>query len=91
MAVVATDPFGTHSTGLDSPYAHAAAITKSDTDELEFVCRAIWVGGAGNIVLVTVGGETVTITAIAAGTLLKIRAKQIKSTSTTATVMVALW
>ncbi len=91
MAITATDPFGTHSTGLDSPYAHAAAVTKSDTDELSYVTRAIWVGGAGNINLVTVSGETVVITAIAAGTLLKIRVKQVLSTSTTATVMVALW
>jgi hypothetical protein len=91
MAVVAEDTFGTHSSGLDSPYAHAAAITKSDTDELAYVTRGIYVGGAGNINLVTVGGETVLFTAPPVGKVLRVRAKQILSTSTTATALVALW
>jgi hypothetical protein len=73
------------------PYQHAAVITKSDADELEYACQSIYVGGTGHIKLKTVGGETVLFSAIPAGTILPVCATQVFSTDTTATLMVALW
>lgn len=61
------------------------AITKSDTDELASVTRAIFVGGAGAMAVVMAGGSELTITGIIAGSWLPIRVKQVKSTGTTAT------
>lgn len=67
------------------------AITKSDTDELPSVTRAIFVGGAGNMVVVMADGSELTITGIAAGSWLPLRVKQVKSTSTTATNMAGFY
>lgn len=85
------DPFTNHETSLDSPATRAAAVTPSDGSDLATTARALWVGGAGNISLDTSGGDTVTITGIKAGTLLPIRTARVRSTSTTATAIVALW
>ena len=85
------DLFSTFATGLDSPADHAAAVTPHDTNELATVSRYLWVGGAGNVKLTTVGGDTVTFTSVAAGTLLRVRAKVVFATLTTATLIVALW
>lgn len=73
------------------PSRHAAAVAPNDNAELGFVTKQLFVGGAGNIVLVTAAGETVTLTGVAAGTILNMRVRQVKATNTTATNMVALW
>jgi len=75
----------------NDPGNRAAAVTPNDSADLEFVCRALWVGGAGNVSLITIGGDTVTFTGVPAGTLLPVRAARVRSTSTTATAIVALW
>jgi hypothetical protein len=53
--------------------------------------RALWVGGVGNV-KVTVGGVSITYTAVPAGTLLKIAATLVTSAAggTTATNIVAM-
>lgn len=76
---------------LHSPADHAAAVTPHDTNELSTYCRALYVGGAGNVKLTTVGGDTVTFVGVPAGTTLAVRAKVVFSTLTTATSLVALW
>jgi hypothetical protein len=91
MPVVAVDDFASASSGLVAPYAHAAVLTKSDTDELVEASRALYIGGTGNINVVTVSGETVLFSALPVGTVLPIRIKQLLSTNTTATLVVALW
>lgn len=73
------------------PYVNGAAVTPHDTNELTYITRAIYIGGAGNVVLVTVGGDTLTLIGLPVGTLFPVRAKIVKSTSTTATNIVALW
>jgi hypothetical protein len=77
--------------GIGEPASNAVAITAHDTNELANVSRAIYVGGAGNIVAVMLSGQTVTFTGVLAGTILPIRVKQVKSTSTTATALVNLY
>lgn len=87
----AADNFASASEGLDSPYAHAAAVSPHDTNELAYVTRAVFVGGAGNLKYTSAGGETVTLTGVTAGSVLCIRAKLIFSTGTTATNIAAFW
>ena len=70
---------------------HAAAVTPHDSNDLTETTRALWVGGAGNISVIMEGGETVTFVGVAAGTLLPVRVTRVRSTSTTATDILALW
>lgn len=76
---------------LPATYSSFAAVTPSDSTAV--TCRAIWVGGAGNIALSTSStASAVTIEGVAAGTVLPIALDggRIMSTSTTATKIVAL-
>jgi hypothetical protein len=75
---------------MDWPYVDGAAVTPHDTNELTNVSRALYVGGAGALVVVTLKGTTVTLAAVPAGTELRLRVKQVKATGTTATSIVAL-
>lgn len=72
-----------------------APITKSDTVNFPpvgqaLLCDAIYVGGAGIVVAVMADGTAVSFTAVA-GALLPIAAVRVNSTTTTATLMVALY
>lgn len=69
--------------------SRAAAVTPSDSAET--FGSALYVGGAGNVALVTEYGDAVTFSGIQAGTTLVLRFKQVKSTNTTATNLVRLW
>jgi len=87
----ASDEFQGTSTGLDSPARRALAVTPDDDTDLTYVTRGLYIGGEGNIAVVTSGGDTVVFTALSAGTLLPVRVSRVRSTSTTATNIVALW
>lgn len=90
MPVVAVDDFAKKSAGLDWPYTHASAVTKSDTDDVgTHMTRAIYVGVAGDVVAIMAGGETVTFKAMPVG-LHRIRVSRIKA-ATAATDIIALW
>lgn len=72
---------------LDQAYA----VTPSDTVSFtQGKCRALYVGGAGNVTAI-VGGAAVLFTAVPVGTTLWIGATRVNSTATTATAMVALY
>jgi hypothetical protein len=79
------------STPTQSAYVGGEAVTKSDTVQLTKVARALYVGGAGNVAVVTAEGDTITIVGVTAGTLLPLMITQVMSTNTTATNMTALW
>lgn len=85
------DAFANHETSLDSPGHRAAAVTPNDSTDLTNAARALWVGGAGNLAVVTTGGDTVTLTAATAGSVVPVRVARVLSTGTTATAIVALW
>lgn len=70
-------------------YSHAAAVTPSDT--ADNYGTALYVGGAGNVSLVTEGGETTTITAPPVGSIIPVRFTKVRATGTTATNLVRLW
>lgn len=71
-------------------YSSAVAVVPSDTQEIN--CRAIYVGGAGNVAIKQKGGAAVTFTAPPVGSLITVSLDQgqIMSTGTTATLLVAL-
>ncbi len=77
--------------GLTSPADNASAVTPSDSTDLAYTSRALYVGGAGNLVVTMVGGGDVTFTAVPAGSILPIRVSRVKATSTTATSIVNLY
>ncbi len=74
---------------LLSPASLAAAVTPSNTVALPIASKRLWVGGAGNVSLVTTGGAAVTYVGVPAGTYLNVRAAQVNATGTTATNIIA--
>lgn len=86
----ATDDFASNAPSMTAPGDDGFAITPHDTNELTKVTRSIWVGAAGTVVLVTKGGTTLTFNGCAAGSVIPVRAKIVKSTGTTATGLIGL-
>lgn len=91
--MVATSTFC--DTGFDAPAHGAVAVTPNNDTDLTTNTRGLYVGGAGNLVVVMASeanaATTVTFTGVAAGTVLPIRVRRVKSTNTTATSIVALY
>ena len=77
--------------------SRAAAVTPSDTDNIPSLSGGVnngcvlYVGGAGNVRVLTAGSDDVTFTGVNAGTFLPIQVLRVYSTSTTATTILALW
>tara|TARA_R100000306_G_C4302180_1_gene105672 strand:+ start:218 stop:481 length:264 start_codon:yes stop_codon:yes gene_type:complete len=51
----------------------------------------LYIGGAGDVQVITVGGDNITFVGVVAGTFFPVLVKQVVSTSTTATDILALW
>ena len=86
------DTFESYRTGLESPARDAKAVTPAnDTDLPSGVCRALYIGGDGNVSLITPEGTTVSFIGLVAGTILPVRAARVRVTGTTATNLVALY
>lgn len=83
------DPFAGTGDDLLGPADNAAAVTPNDTANLPTYSKRLWIGGAGNVKLTTVGGSTVTYTSVPAGTYLQVRAQQVFASGTTATNIIA--
>jgi len=77
--------------GLTSPADNATAVTPSDSTDLAYTSRALYIGGAGNLVVTMAGGGDITFSAVPAGSILPIRVTRVKATSTTATSIVNLY
>jgi hypothetical protein len=76
----------------------AAAVTPSNTDNIPSVSGGtndegciLYIGGAGNIKVLTIGGDEVIFYAVPTGTTLQVRVRRVFSTGTAATNIVALW
>ena len=74
-----------------SPAYDAAAVTPADSDLAGGDCVGFYVGTAGNVAIKTPGGTTVTLTGCLAGVVYPIQARQIRTTNTTASNIVALY
>ena len=75
----------------------AAAVTPSDTVNIPAVTGGtnngcvLYIGGAGNVKVLTVGGDEVTFSSAQAGLVIPVQVLKVFSTGTTATNIVALW
>lgn len=87
------DPFETQATGLDSPARNGAAVTPNDSTDLTTSARALYIGGAGDVVVQFTGdpSTSVTLTGLSAGVIYPLCVSRVLSTGTTATNIVALW
>lgn len=85
------DHFGDQRGNLHAPAWGAAAVTPHDTNELPIYSRQLYIGGAGNVEVVMVSGETVIFPSVPAGTELAIRCKIVKASGTSATDIVAMY
>ena len=86
-----SDKFSNYHSGLESPAERAFAITGNDSTDLTVYPRAIYVGGAGNVKVTTLGGDTVTLNGAVAGSILPVRVVRVFSTGTTATNLIGLY
>lgn len=76
------------------PAYKAIAVVKSDTIPLPAGCRALYVGGAGDVAVVPIGQALafpVTFAGMSAGVILPVSCSYVMSTNTTATLIVALF
>jgi hypothetical protein len=76
-----------------APATKLVAVTPHDDNDLAGgICRALWVGGAGNVAVIAADDtDPVTIVAVSAGRELPISVKRVRATNTTATSIVALY
>lgn len=78
------------SKGSEPAYS-AAPITRSDTVNIGFPVRGIYVGVSGDVVLRLVDNTNVTFKNAPAGYIIPIRAIRVLLTGTTATDLVGIW
>lgn len=88
---MAQDTFAAQADTEWGPAQNAVAVTPSDSTDLTYTSRAIYVGGAGDLKVTMNESGTVTFVDVIAGTLLPIRVDRVFSTDTSATHIVALW
>lgn len=72
------------------PVTGGFTIAPSDVTNFDRTTRGIYVGGAGNVVVVWPDETTTTFPSVPAGVILPVRAIRVNSTSTTATNLVGL-
>jgi len=66
-----------------APPKHAAALAASDTVDIAYITSYLWVPTAGDLKVITEGGETTLIAGIPAGTLIPLAITRLMSTGTT--------
>ncbi|HSI42270.1 MAG TPA: hypothetical protein VLA00_17125 [Xanthobacteraceae bacterium] len=72
---------------LSDPASDAFPVTPSDSAII--ASRALYVGGSGDVAVVTAAGNDVVFKAVPDGAILPIRVRKVKSTGTTATFIVS--
>lgn len=74
-----------------APAIDCFAVTPADSDFANgVVIRGLYVGGTGNVTIRTPRGTDVQFQAVPVGAILPVMAKQVRSTGTTATLMVGI-
>lgn len=81
---------GAYRTANATVSAHGAvAVTPNDSTVFP-VCRALYIGGTGNLAVRMADGQTVTFASVAVG-IFPIQVDQVLATNTTATSIVAMY
>jgi len=83
------DTFDSHSVSITAPPSNAASATPSDTSDLPFVSRAVYVGTSGDLRVLTQGGQDVTYKGISGTKILRV--ERIFATGTTASDIIYEW
>ena len=87
----ATDNYSRQQTEPHDPARNAAVVTPSNSADLTYVTRGVYVGTGGNIKVTTAGGQDITFSNVIGGLVLPFAVKRIWATGTTASDMIALW
>lgn len=89
--MAAHEGFDSYPFGQDAPGVRWFSITPSDTEPLTALPRCLYVGGAGDLAVVSAFGDSVTMKNVPAGTFLPLRADKVLATGTTADHIVAIY
>lgn len=87
---MATDYTNSPGQRTTSPAGFFAAVTPASSALPNGICRGVYIGGAGNLVIVDRAGTTLTFTSLAVGVIHPIQAAQITAAST-ATLIIACY
>ncbi len=75
-----------------APAMSAAAVTPNDSADIPTgICRALYIGVGGTVVLDTSNATSLTFVGLQSGTILPLNIKRVRATSTTATNLMALY
>ena len=88
---MATDTFSRYRDDKSITAVNAAEVTPSDSTDLTYTTRALYIGSDGNVEVIMAGGQTVVFNSVFGGTTLAVRVTRVKASNTTATNIVALW
>ena len=89
---MAYDPFNRKVSLIDQSARSASVVTPHDTDELDIVPRALYIGTTGDVAVVMADDETDTpIVFVGATGILPIMVKRVRATSTTASNILTLY
>ncbi len=92
IAYAQQNPSFTNVASVTAPASYAVAITPSNSVDLTVPCRAIYVGGAGNITVDMLNsGTNLAFNGAVAGSTIAIRVKRVYSTGTSATSLLCLY
>lgn len=86
----AVNNFAGYNDAPNLPPQNAAAVTTSDTNDLSYVSKSLYIGVSGDVTVITAVGQTVTLKSVPVG-MQQIRVSRVKATGTTATDIVAWW
>ena len=76
----------THSSGA------CRVVTPNDGSDLPIgICRALYIGSAGDVSIVDLSDETIVFVGVVAGSVLPVQTKRVNATATTATNIIALY
>lgn len=75
---------------FSGPATRQVAITPNDSTDLAYPVRGLYVGGTGNVVCISTGGDTATYAGVPAGTIIPVAVSRVLATGTTATSIVGM-
>lgn len=84
------DSFSDYKSGLTAPAEAAEVITPNNTEDLDFVTRALYLGQSGDVNVTLKSGDTVVLRNMQAGVFYPLRVSRVLVTGTTATDIVGL-
>ncbi len=84
------DAFADHAVGLTAPASRAEVVTPSDTVDLGYATRALYIGQTGNVRVLTASGDTVVFANLQGGVVYPFRVNRVFATGTTAADIIGL-